>query len=273
MLSRLADVLVPAFGRFTVTADAGAVLAPGSIIAANHTSLADPAVVLAALHRLGARPVVMAAAGLWRVPVLGGALAREDTSPSTAATGARRTPWTKPWRRSAADGSSSSTPRAASRAARTRRKRLPRPSAAACHGSPGKAGPRWFRSARPAARRVTSGSVPKQLAGLFTAPLRPAGPARAHRSTARSVGGGHRPDRAGPHRGDGRLADGRHTARRARRARRLRRGPTPGARPLFLHGPGDTAGVRGRQPGRTTVRWAEKSPHFPSGSLGRILSE
>ncbi|MEV5136022.1 1-acyl-sn-glycerol-3-phosphate acyltransferase, partial [Streptomyces sp. NPDC053705] len=81
MLSRLADVLVPAFGRLTVTADAGAVLAPGSIIAANHTSLADPAVVLAALHRLGARPVVMAAAGLWRVPVLGGALAREGHIP------------------------------------------------------------------------------------------------------------------------------------------------------------------------------------------------
>ncbi|MEU7567191.1 lysophospholipid acyltransferase family protein [Streptomyces fradiae] len=71
MPSRLAHALLPAFGRLTVTADRDADLAPGSIVAANHTSLADPAVVLAALHRLGARPVVMAAAGLWRVPVLG----------------------------------------------------------------------------------------------------------------------------------------------------------------------------------------------------------
>ncbi|CAL9614809.1 hypothetical protein SUDANB38_05740 [Streptomyces sp. enrichment culture] len=76
MLSRLAHAVVPAFGRLTVTADRDADLAPGSIVVANHTSLADPAVVLAALHRLGVRPVVMAAAGLWRIPLLGGALAR-----------------------------------------------------------------------------------------------------------------------------------------------------------------------------------------------------
>ncbi|MBC9715402.1 1-acyl-sn-glycerol-3-phosphate acyltransferase [Streptomyces sp. TRM66268-LWL] len=81
MLSRLAHRLVPAAGRLTVTTDAGAVLAPGSLIVANHTSLADPAVVLAALHRLGVRPVVMAAAGLWRIPVLGAALAREGHIP------------------------------------------------------------------------------------------------------------------------------------------------------------------------------------------------
>ncbi|MGK5731957.1 lysophospholipid acyltransferase family protein [Streptomyces sp. URMC 124] len=77
MLSSIATTVVPAFGRLTVTADPGADFAPGSIIAANHTSLADPAVVLAALHRLGVRPVVMAAAGLWRIPVLGGLLERE----------------------------------------------------------------------------------------------------------------------------------------------------------------------------------------------------
>lgn len=77
MLSRLAHVLIPAVGRLSVSTDSGTALAPGSIVAANHTSPADPAVVLAALHRLGARPVVMAAAGLWRVPLLGRALARE----------------------------------------------------------------------------------------------------------------------------------------------------------------------------------------------------
>ncbi|MFF2660708.1 lysophospholipid acyltransferase family protein [Kitasatospora sp. NPDC058032] len=94
MLSRASALLVPAFGRLHITADTtdatdatdgtGAANAtdagrpaPGSIVAANHTSLADPAVVLAALHRLGARPVVLATAGLWRVPVLGPVLRRE----------------------------------------------------------------------------------------------------------------------------------------------------------------------------------------------------
>ncbi|MET9431758.1 lysophospholipid acyltransferase family protein [Streptomyces sp. NPDC003036] len=81
MLSRLAHVLVPAAGRLTVSCDREAAIAPGSIVAANHTSLADPAVVLAALRRLGVQPVVMAAAGLWRVPLLGGALAREGHIP------------------------------------------------------------------------------------------------------------------------------------------------------------------------------------------------
>ncbi|MZD04828.1 1-acyl-sn-glycerol-3-phosphate acyltransferase [Streptomyces sp. SID5785] len=81
MLSRLADILVPAAGRLTVSADDGAAFAPGSIFVANHTSTADPAVVLAALHRLGVEPVVMAAAGLWRVPVLGRALDREGHIP------------------------------------------------------------------------------------------------------------------------------------------------------------------------------------------------
>lgn len=60
MLSRIAHVLVPVFGRLSVTTDPGADLAPGSIIAANHTSLADPAIVIAALHRLGVEPVIMA---------------------------------------------------------------------------------------------------------------------------------------------------------------------------------------------------------------------
>lgn len=81
MLSRIADLLVPAVGRLSVTADPTAELAPGSIIAANHTSLADPAIVIAALRRLGGEPVIMAAAGLWRIPVLGRALAREGHIP------------------------------------------------------------------------------------------------------------------------------------------------------------------------------------------------
>ncbi|MCG7529237.1 1-acyl-sn-glycerol-3-phosphate acyltransferase, partial [Streptomyces sp. OfavH-34-F] len=81
MLSRCAGQLVPAFGRLTLSTDEEAALPPAGIIAANHTSLADPAVVLAALRRLGARPVIMATAGLWRVPLLGRALAREGHIP------------------------------------------------------------------------------------------------------------------------------------------------------------------------------------------------
>ncbi|MFB4420970.1 lysophospholipid acyltransferase family protein [Streptomyces sp. QL37] len=172
MLSRLADVLVPAVGRLTVTTDADAELAPGSIIVANHTSLADPAVVLAALHRLGARPVVMAAAGLWRVPVLGRVLAREGHIPVHR--GDRR----------AADALD-----AAAEVLKSGRLILiyaeggiPRRTDAA------EAAPEAFRSGlsrlalrtgapvvpvgQAGARRVTSGSTAKQLAGLFTAPLR-----------------------------------------------------------------------------------------------------
>ncbi|KOV36796.1 acyltransferase [Streptomyces sp. XY431] len=94
MLSRTAALLLPAFGRLRITADpapaaaptttatseaaqAAPTVAPGSIVAANHTSLADPVVVLAALHRLGARPVVLATAGLWRIPLLGTLLRHE----------------------------------------------------------------------------------------------------------------------------------------------------------------------------------------------------
>ncbi|MED7955188.1 lysophospholipid acyltransferase family protein [Streptomyces sp. BE20] len=77
MISRTAAFLVPALGRLQVTAEGSELPAPGSIVAANHTSLADPVVVFAALHRLGIRPVVLATAGLWRIPALGQLLRRE----------------------------------------------------------------------------------------------------------------------------------------------------------------------------------------------------
>lgn len=172
MLSRLATTLLPAFGRLTVTADEGAEPAPGSIIAANHTSLADPAVVLAALHCLGVQPVVMATAGLWRVPLLGRALTREGHIPvhrhdrraarcldlAAAAIGRGRLVLIYgeggiPTRADAAE--------AAPSAFRTGLARL-----AEMTGAPivpvGQAG----------ARRITSGNTVKQLAGLATAPLR-----------------------------------------------------------------------------------------------------
>ncbi|WP_181804155.1 lysophospholipid acyltransferase family protein [Streptomyces shenzhenensis] len=81
MLSRLADALVPVFGRLGITTETGSGPIAGSIIIANHTSLSDPAIVLAALRRLGTEPIVLAAAGLWRVPLLGRALTREGHIP------------------------------------------------------------------------------------------------------------------------------------------------------------------------------------------------
>lgn len=172
MLSRIADRLVPAFGRLSVTTDPGTEIAPGSIIAANHTSLADPAVVLAALHRLGVEPVVMAAAGLWRVPVLGRALVREGHVPVHR--GDRR--------------AATALDLAAQAIERGRcvliyaEGGLPRRTDAA------EAAPGSFRSGlvrlaervgapvvpvgQAGARRITSGSVAKQLAGLATAPVR-----------------------------------------------------------------------------------------------------
>ncbi|MEV4944931.1 lysophospholipid acyltransferase family protein [Streptomyces sp. NPDC053755] len=172
MLSRIADALVPAVGRLTVTTDADAEFAPGSIIAANHTSLADPAVVLAALRRLGVEPVVLATAGLWRIPLLGRALAREGYVPVHR--GDRR----------AAD----SLAGAARALARGRLVLIYGEGGIPSRRDAGEAAPEAFRSGlsrlaehtgapvvplgQAGARRITSGSGPKQLAGLFTAPLR-----------------------------------------------------------------------------------------------------
>ncbi|WP_030208239.1 lysophospholipid acyltransferase family protein [Streptomyces sp. NRRL S-87] len=172
MLSRFAHTVVPVFGRLSTSTDTGSEPAPGSILAANHTSLADPAVVLAALRRLGVQPVVMAAAGLWRIPVLGGALTREGHVPV---------------HRGSRDAAAALD--LAARALQQGRHvliyaegGLPRRKDA------GEAAPGAFhtglarlalRTGAPVvpvgqagARRLTSGSGPKQLAGLVTAPVR-----------------------------------------------------------------------------------------------------
>ncbi|EFL37519.1 acyltransferase [Streptomyces griseoflavus Tu4000] len=81
MLSRAAAALLPLFGRLTVTRETEGPFPAGSVFVANHDSTADPALVLAALRRAGVTPVVMATAGLWRVPVLGRALTREGHVP------------------------------------------------------------------------------------------------------------------------------------------------------------------------------------------------
>ncbi|MFF8262229.1 lysophospholipid acyltransferase family protein [Streptomyces virginiae] len=172
MLSRIASALVPAFGRLTVTADPGARPATGSILVANHTSLADPAVVVAALRRHGIEPVILATAGLWRVPLLGPALRREGHIAVHRGT-AR-----------AAD----SLDAAAVALASGRSVLLYGEGGLPARRDAGESAPGPFRSglARLAAatgapvvpvgqagsRRLCSGSRTKQLAGVFTAPLR-----------------------------------------------------------------------------------------------------
>ncbi|MFF2025641.1 lysophospholipid acyltransferase family protein [Streptomyces sp. NPDC058171] len=172
MLSHIAAVAVPAFARLTVTADPDAVLRPGSIIVANHTSLSDPAVVLAALHRLGVRPAVLATAGLWRIPVLGAALTREGFVPVHRG---------GPRAAQALDG-------AAAALADGRLVLIYPEGGLPVRRDPGEVGPGPFRSGlwrlarstgapvvplgQAGARRLVSGGPVKQLAGLLTAPVR-----------------------------------------------------------------------------------------------------
>ncbi|MEV7545822.1 lysophospholipid acyltransferase family protein [Streptomyces sp. NPDC089915] len=172
MLSRLAHLLVPVFGRFSVTTAPGAHVPPGSVLVANHTSLADPAVVLAALRRCGVEPVVMAAAGLWRAPVLGRLLVREGHIPVHR--GDRRAAEALDHAESAlaagrsvlmyAEGGVPARRDAAEAAPLPFRSGLAR--LVARTGAPvvpvGQAG----------VRRLTSGGAAKQVAGVLTAPLR-----------------------------------------------------------------------------------------------------
>ncbi|GAA2779877.1 hypothetical protein GCM10010441_00660 [Kitasatospora paracochleata] len=172
MLSRIASTLVPVLGRLSVTSEVAGPVAPGSIVAANHSSLADPGVVLAALHRLGTEPVVMATAGLWRVPVLGRVLRAGGHIPVHRGTA-----------RAAGSLDAAAAVLAAGRVVliygegglpRRRDSRDTEPRAfrtglarlAAASGAPvvplGQCG----------ARRLSSGSATKQLAGFATAPLR-----------------------------------------------------------------------------------------------------
>ncbi|WP_267245670.1 1-acyl-sn-glycerol-3-phosphate acyltransferase [Streptomyces sp. PR69] len=172
MLSRIAATAVPALGRLTVTSDYRATRGPGTVIVANHTSLTDPGVVLAALRRVDIEPVVLAAAGLWRVPVLGALLAREGHVPVH-----RRTV------RAADALEAAAGALAAGRHVLVYGEgRLPRRRDAA------EAAPEAFRSGparlaaaagaqivplgQAGARRITSGSGLKQIAGLVTAPVR-----------------------------------------------------------------------------------------------------
>ncbi|MFF3554817.1 lysophospholipid acyltransferase family protein [Streptomyces tsukubensis] len=172
MLSPLSGALLPAVGRLSVTADPAAALAPGSIVVANHTSLADPAVVLAALRRHGAEPVVLAAAGLWRIPVLGSLLRRGEhirvhrhdrraaraLDDAAAALERGRLVLVYPEGGIAARPGAGEEPPGVFRTGPARLAAL----TGAAVVPVGQAG----------ARRITSGSPARQLAGLATAPLR-----------------------------------------------------------------------------------------------------
>ncbi|SEK57379.1 lysophospholipid acyltransferase family protein [Streptacidiphilus jiangxiensis] len=171
MLSDVARRVVPVLGRFRV--------APGRlpqgpcIVAANHSSLIDPGVVLAALRRLGEpRPVVLATAGLWRIPVLGRKLRAEGHIPvqrGTAQAAAALEAAERELRRGRVvviypEGRLPRRPDSRDDAPQEFRTGLAR--LALATGAPvvplGQAG----------SRRITSGSTLKQIAGVVTAPVR-----------------------------------------------------------------------------------------------------
>ncbi|MEV7725314.1 lysophospholipid acyltransferase family protein [Streptomyces sp. NPDC087917] len=172
MISRIAAALAPVFGRTTVTTDAAGPVEGGTILVANHTSLADPVIVVAALRRLGVDPVVMATAGLWKVPVLGGALARGGHIPVHRGT-AR---------------AAEALDAAAAALAAGRCLLMYGEGAIPVRLDSGEAAPLPFRSGlarlaratgapvRPVgqagARRISSGTTSKQIAGFLTAPAR-----------------------------------------------------------------------------------------------------
>ncbi|WP_042424970.1 lysophospholipid acyltransferase family protein [Streptacidiphilus anmyonensis] len=171
MLSDLARRVVPVLGRFRV--GPGQLPEGPCIVAANHSSLIDPGVVLAALRRLGEpRPVVLATAGLWRIPVLGRLLRTEGHIPvrrGTAQAAAALEAAERELRRGRVvviypEGRLPRRPDSGDGAPQEFRTGLAR--LALATGAPvvplGQAG----------SRRITSGSTLKQLAGLATSPLR-----------------------------------------------------------------------------------------------------
>lgn len=171
MLSALARRLVPLLARLDVAP--GQVPAGPCIVAVNHSSLVDPGVVLAALRLLGERrPVLLATAGLWRIPVLGRLLRAEGHIPVQRGT-----------------AHAAAALDAAERELRRGRVvviypegRLPR------RRDSGDGAPQEFRSGvarlalatgvpvvplgQSGSRRITSGGTLKQVAGVVTAPLR-----------------------------------------------------------------------------------------------------
>ncbi|MFF5446426.1 lysophospholipid acyltransferase family protein [Streptomyces sp. NPDC012888] len=172
MLSRIAAAVVPLLGHLTVTSDRAATPPTGTIILANHTSLADPGVVLAALHRMRIEPVVLATAGLWRVPVLRELLTRGGHVPVHRGTDRAA---------DALEGAAAALAAGRNVLVYGEGRLPPRKDSAEAGPEAFRSGPARLAAATGApvlplgqagARRITSGGGAKQLAGLLTAPAR-----------------------------------------------------------------------------------------------------
>jgi len=144
----------------------------GAVLAANHTALADPVLVLAALHRLGVRPVVLATHQLWRVPLLGRVLTAEGHLPVYRGT-ARASEVLGHAARALKEGRHVLIyPEGGLPVYRTAGDRPPGKLRSGVARLAVELGAPVLPLALVGARRVSSGSGGKQLAGWATAPLR-----------------------------------------------------------------------------------------------------
>ncbi|GAA3006767.1 lysophospholipid acyltransferase family protein [Kitasatospora albolonga] len=174
MLTGAAGALLPALGRITVSgaeqlAEGGG---RGLILTANHTSLADPVLMLGVLGRLGVRPVVLATAGLWKVPVLGRALVREGHVPVHRGTARAGDALVAAGAALAAGRCVLLYPEGGLPRYRASADRPPRPLKSGAVRLAEATGARLLPIGHAGARRVASGGTAKQLAGWVTAPLR-----------------------------------------------------------------------------------------------------
>ncbi|MEU2060396.1 lysophospholipid acyltransferase family protein [Streptomyces sp. NPDC013455] len=174
MLSAWAGALVPVFSDTSVSGAGQLARPPGTgyVLAANHTSFFDPALLLGTLHRLGLRPAVLATAGLWRVPLLGRVLTREGHVPVHR--GSRRAPDAL---RHAADALTAGRgvlvyPEGGLPRYRASHDRPPGRLKSGVVRLALSTGAPVIPIGHAGARRVSSGSRAKQLAGWATAPVR-----------------------------------------------------------------------------------------------------
>ncbi|UFR00576.1 1-acyl-sn-glycerol-3-phosphate acyltransferase [Streptomyces sp. Go40/10] len=174
MLSAWAGALVPVFSDTSVSGARHLAQPPGRgyVLAANHTSFFDPVLLLGTLHRLGQRPAVLATAGLWRVPLLGRALTREGHVPVHR--GSRRAPDAL---RAAADALAAGRgvlvyPEGGLPRYRASHDRPPGRLKSGVVRLALSTGAPVIPVGHAGARRVSSGSRAKQLAGWATAPVR-----------------------------------------------------------------------------------------------------
>ncbi|AKN74631.1 hypothetical protein QR97_37330 [Streptomyces sp. PBH53] len=174
MLSAWAGALVPVFSDTSVSGTGHLELPPGTgyVLAANHTSFFDPVLLIGTLHRLGLRPAVLATAGLWRVPLLGRALTREGYVPVHR--GSRRAPDAL---REAADALAAGRgvlvyPEGGLPRYRASHDRPPGRLKSGVVRLALSTGVPVIPVGHAGARRVSSGSRAKQLAGWATAPVR-----------------------------------------------------------------------------------------------------